>query len=469
MSFIKLSHPTKIIKGTIELPASKSISNRALVLKHVLHSDLNIQNLSTADDTHIMQEALQQGNGTMNVKNAGTCMRFLTAYFAAKPNCDVTLLCDERMEKRPVSELVDSLKQLGADITYLKEAGFPPINIKGKELNGGSIQLSASASSQFVSAMMMIAPLCKTDLTIELTGEVTSQPYIEMTAEMMRIFGIEIVIVDYKIIVRKSRQLAHHNHLHSHTRLRYEPQTTNHKPQTTNFQSPTAQTLDHKPHIIIESDWSAASYWYELVALSKDAEITLPHLSLNSLQGDRVIAEYMKQFGVETIVVDDGIVIKKSPQSIDHNPQLTSDSQEFIEPKTSNIKPQTLNLTHFPDLTPTLASTAAAQNADIILTGLQNLVIKESNRLAAIEKELSKLGFDITATENTLAINPKQTVNSNQQTTNIQTYSDHRMAMAFAPLALVFDDLIIEHPEVVEKSYPHFWEDLRQIGFVIQQ
>ena len=421
MKTVRLSHPTKILNGTINLPASKSMSNRALILQHVIGSTIELQNLSTADDTLIMQQALQQGSGIIYVKNAGTCMRFLTAYFAAKQNCDVQLLCDERMEKRPIAALVNALTQLGANITYLKEEGFPPLNIKGKQLNGGNIKISATTSSQFVSSLMMIAPLCKTDLTIELVEGITSQPYIDMTGEMMQNFGIDIVKQNSNFEFRKKIQ-----------------------PQKSKISILNSQ-------FVIESDWSAASYWYEMVALSKDAEITLPHLSLKSLQGDCVIAEHMKKFGVETIEIENGIILKK-----------------YIKCAV-NSQPNEINLVHHPDLAPTLAAVITSSNSQTNLIGLQNLAIKESNRLQAITTELTKLGLDITSTENALLINFNPSISTIQhQPPHIATYSDHRMAMAFAPLALVYDEIVIENPDVVEKSYPHFWDDLKTVGFKVE-
>jgi 3-phosphoshikimate 1-carboxyvinyltransferase len=429
MRVISLSHPTNMITGSINLPTSKSISNRALILKHVLGTEIELLNLSEADDTKLMQEALQQKSGTIHLKNAGTCMRFLTAYFAAQEGNEVTLLCDERMQKRPIDELVNALLQMGAEIEYVNTEGFPPLRIKGKKLNGGTINISASASSQFVSALMMIAPLCQSDLSIELTGQITSQPYIEMTMRMMEALGITVLKHDSTFDIRTLKN------------------------------NPTSQISTHKSQI--EPDWSAASYWYELAALSEDAELFLPNLSLNSLQGDCVIAEYMELFGVETIERENGIVVRKGRQSAVGSPQ-------FPDGVLNNI-----NLVNCPDLAPTLAVCAAATKTPMQLVGLQNLSIKESNRLKALQTELTKLGFDVVATDETLILNgaeqniqPQASQLSNH-TSQISTYTDHRMAMAFAPLALLFDSIAIENPEVVEKSYPQFWADLKQVGFIL--
>ncbi len=433
MKVFALSHSSSSLHASIHLPASKSISNRALILQAVTGNAIILQNLSTADDTQLMQSVLSSTQSTFHLKNAGTCMRFLTAYFAATPGKDITLLCDERMEQRPIAELVTVLKQLGADITYLKNEGFPPLRIKGKKLSGGNIQMNASASSQFVSALMMIAPLLSESLTIQLEGAISSEPYLKMTAAVMNKFGLVATVTLPKI------------HLTSH--------------------------LSHLSSFFsIESDWSSASYWYEMVALSTDAQIHLPGLSLNSLQGDAVIAQHMELFGVRTTESDYGLTLTKGQQSA--------------------VGRLTLDLTHSPDLAPALAVTAAACNQNLTLTGLQNLAIKESNRLLALHTELNKLGYHTSITTDSITIHALTSIlhpptsnfqlptsnfqlpTSNFQlpTSNFQlpTSNDHRLAMAFAPLALIFPSVSIEQPEVVEKSYPHFWIDLLSAGFSIQ-
>ena len=351
MKVISLSHPTSTLNASIHLPASKSISNRALILNAVTGNTTLINNLSEADDTVLMHSVLLSNETTFNLKNAGTCMRFLTAYFAAKPGKEVTLLCDERMEYRPIHSLVDALRQLGADITYLNKKGFPPLAIKGKQLSGGSIKMNASESSQFTSALMMIAPMLKEPLTIQLQGEISSEPYLKMTAAVMNMFGLETTI-DLPYI-----------HL-------------------------TSQISNLKSQILIEPDWSSASYWYEMVALSKDARIDLPGLSINSLQGDAIIAQHMELFGVQTTESKHGLILTKRPRSA--------------------VSSLTLDLTHCPDLAPALAVTAAACNRNTILTGLKNLAIKESNRLLALHTELTKLGFDITVTDDELCVKERQ-------------------------------------------------------------
>lgn len=460
MTTVTVSHPTSVLRGTIHLPSSKSISNRALILQQVGNIPISLHNLSTADDTLLMQQALNQHQGTIQLKNAGTCMRFLTAYFAATPNSEVTLLCDKRMEQRPIHELVTVLKELGADINYLNNEGFPPLQISGKKLQGGTISISASASSQHVSALMMIAPMCENGLTLQLTGAVTSFPYIKMTAQLMEQFGWNVSIREEgNVTIIISGEIG-------------KSEIQNSKFETRNIKS---EILHPKSEITIEPDWSAASYWYEMAALSKECDILLEGLSLNSLQGDAVIAEYMELFGVYTEEEPNGIRLTKKVRN------SKSEIRKNLE--IQHLKSQILYLTPFPDLTPTLAVTAAALNMPITLSGLQNLRIKESDRLEALRAELTILGFDVTITDDELEVRKSPqlaahgpqhddlqhlTSNISSPKSQISTYSDHRMAMAFAPLALLFHSVTIEHPEVVEKSYPHFWEDLRAVGFELQ-
>lgn len=440
MTSVTVSHPNAILHGTIRLPSSKSISNRALILQQLTNIPFTIENSSTADDTLIMQQALDLHNGSINLKNAGTCMRFLTAYFAATENTTVTLLCDERMEQRPIKALVETLQQLGADITYMHKEGFPPLSITGKKLKGGSVNISASASSQYASALMMIAPLCEEGLTIHITGNITSLPYIEMTAQMMKQLGFDV-------------RIDHEAGLH----IEIPGQGNKSITRDSTFEK---KSVSQITNFFVEPDWSAASYWYEMAALSKECDILLEGLTPDSLQGDAVIHEYMEIFGVTTTEEKNGIRLRKE---ILNSPESYRD----------------LNLNPFPDLAPALAVTAAALNTPMQLTGLQNLAVKESNRLEALQNELTKLGFDITVTGDMLEVKKipmtmgipvsSQQLNQKSESVNpkseISTYNDHRMAMAFAPLALVFGTITIEHPEVVEKSYPHFWEDLKLVGF----
>jgi len=421
MSLVALSHPTNKLYGGILLPTSKSISNRALLINASLGDITTIKHLSNADDTLLMQKALPQLTGTIHLKNAGTCMRFLTAYFAAKPGSDIVLECDARMEKRPIESLVNTLQFLGANIEYVRQNGFPPLHIKGKSLIGKTVAIDASESSQFVSALMLIAPLIGGKLTLQLTGNVASKPYIDMTAEVMRYFGLSVNINYPQIHIDATPEI---------------------KPNTV---------------ITIEKDWSAASYWYQIVALSTDAEIVLKGLTRKSVQGDSSISEYMKYFGVETTEINNGLLLKKVQAQDLHN---------------QHNHPLSIELTNEPDLAPCLVVCAAASNRCFLFTGLHNLILKESNRIEALVTELSQLGFDISHNQqmDCIVVNKMQK-NSKPVAKNhvIQTYGDHRMAMAFAPLALVVKHIVIENPDVVKKSYPHFWDDLKKVGFVIEE
>ncbi|MEI6594284.1 MAG: 3-phosphoshikimate 1-carboxyvinyltransferase [Bacteroidota bacterium] len=425
MRTVRVTHPTKKVAATIQLPSSKSISNRVLILQAISGNNIALENISTADDTLIMQSALFQKTGIIDVKNAGTCMRFLTAYFASI-NCEVELQCDERMKLRPIKILVNALRDLGADISYLQEEGFPPLKIKGKQLDGGNIKMNASVSSQFISALMLVAPIFKNGLEIELTEEISSRSYIEMTANLINRFGFDCSFIKNKITIQ-------------------------HQPINQSTKQPITFS--------IEQDWSSAAFWYEIVALSEDAEILLKDLSLKSLQGDCIISEYMKVFGVETIETDEGIVLKK----FNHG-----DTEQQRHKSTHQPINQSTNLSNTLDLAPTLTVTAAAKNIETELSGLKNLKIKESNRLQSLETELKKCNFNIVAKDDSLIIH--STSNTKLQTSNskLQTYNDHRLAMSFAPLALLFDDVMIENPDVVEKSYPHFWEDLKLAGFELE-
>jgi 3-phosphoshikimate 1-carboxyvinyltransferase len=411
MNVARITHPGTKISAAITLPASKSISNRALILNAVSNNIHTLHNLSEADDTVIMQRALAFHTGKIDLKNAGTCMRFLTAYIAATPGSEVTLNCDPRMELRPVSQLVNALRQLGADITYLHKDGFPPLRISGQKLTGATLAIDASVSSQFISAMMMIAPLCKGGLTLELTGRISSRPYIDMTARMMTQFGLDVEVSYPKIRI-----------------------------------AALADTILQPLSYTIEPDWSAAGYWYEIAALSTDAEIQLADLHTNSLQGDSIIAQHMEYFGVRTEEAASGIIIRKG----DPLP-----AQEIVH---------SFNLYHAPDMAPALAVTAAATGIETLLTGLDNLAIKESNRLEGIASELTRCGFGVTAYPAALHIHADE-IEKSTQNAPIRTYGDHRMAMAFAPLALLFPGIIIEEPAVVDKSYPRFWNDLQKAGF----
>jgi 3-phosphoshikimate 1-carboxyvinyltransferase len=408
MSNLRIKHPTKQLIGNISLPASKSICNRVLVLNKVLSSNTVIQNISTADDCVIMQLALQQTQGSVDVKNAGTCMRFLTAYYATTPNIDVILHGSERMHNRPIGALVNALIQLGADIDYIDKDGFPPLRIKGKNLHGGIVTVDASTSSQFVSALMLVAPNFKNGLSIRLGKHTVSKPYITLTSDLLKRFGVDVTLQE-DVVIRP---------YHAHK-----------KPET----------------FLIEPDWSAAAFWYQLLALAKEGYITLNKLSPNSAQGDAIIANYMERFGISTQYNAKGALLTKN------NNYLEKAYYDMLS---------------YPDMVPAMAVLMCALNIPCTFINVAHLEAKESKRLTALCTELGKCGFDITQNGSELHIN--KIVEENLiKPTSFNTSQDHRMAMALAPLALLFDEVVINDSEVVEKSYPHFWDDLRMVGFVI--
>ena len=397
------------LKSEIKITGSKSETNRLLLLK-ALYPNIVIENTSNSDDSEVMNDALTNITNTVDVHHAGTAMRFLTAYFASKENSNVILTGSSRMKERPIKILVEALNQLGAKIEYLENDGFPPIKIKGKTLTLSKVSLQANVSSQYISALLLIAPSLQNGLELELIGEITSISYINMTLNLLQEIGVETSFIGNIIVVK--------------------PKTQNPKPKT--------QT--------VESDWSSASYFYSIVALSKvGTQIVLSSFKENSLQGDAILATIYQQMGVETHFEKGKITLIKNSKPINQN-----------------IK---IDLNNAPDIAQTIAVTAFGLGIGCQLTGLHTLKIKETDRLEALKKELSKLGAAISVTNESLRIEPSKSINSNQ---NIATYNDHRMAMAFAPLALK-TNINIENAEVVSKSYPDFWNDLIILGFEISE
>ena len=394
------------LNSKIEITGSKSETNRLLLLK-ALYPNIVIENASNSDDSEVMNSALT-ANQIIDVHHAGTAMRFLTAYFASQENKSVTLTGSSRMKERPIKILVDALIQLGAKIEYLENDGFPPIKISGQKLNSCRVSLPANVSSQYISALLLIAPSLQNGLELELIGEITSIPYINMTLKLLNEINVETTFVNNKIVVKPLDQ------------------------------DPKSKTL------IVESDWSSASYFYSIIALSKaGTQIELSNFKENSLQGDAILATIYEQMGVETHFNDGKITLVKTQNSIKQN--------------------IVLDLNSAPDIAQTIAVTAFGLGIGCQLTGLHTLKIKETDRLEALQIELSKLGAPITVTNDSLKIEPSKSINSNQ---NIATYNDHRMAMAFAPLALK-KNINIKNAEVVSKSYPNFWNDLKKVGFEI--
>ncbi len=385
----------------ITLPASKSISNRALILNALAYSPYDIQNLSDCDDTRVTVKALDSNDRIFDIGAAGTAMRFLTA-FLSKTVGEWVITGSERMKQRPIKLLVDALTTLGARIEYVEKEGFPPLRIFGSALTGGEIRLNGGVSSQYISALMMIAPYMQNGLKIILEGNVISVPYINMTLNMMKEYG---VAVDF-----------------NNTIIDIKAQT--YKP------------IQYK----VESDWSAASYWYEVLAIAGKGQIFLTGLNQNSYQGDSKVAALFEQLGVSSTYQAEGVLL-----------QTTGKYVERFE----------YDFVNQPDLAQTFAVTCCMKGISFHFGGLQTLKIKETDRIAALITELGKLGFVLTEpAEGQLAWTGNRC--DAAQPVSIATYEDHRMAMAFAPAALI-TPLVIEEPQVVSKSYPSFWEDIEKL------
>ena len=392
-------------QSSIKVTGSKSETNRLLLLQ-ALYPNISLENISKSDDSDSMQMALLSKNEVIDIHHAGTAMRFLTAFFAIQENKEIVLTGSSRMKERPIKILVEALQQLGAEITYEENEGFPPIRIKGQKLSKSKVTLKADVSSQYISALLLIAPKLENGLELTLEGEITSIPYIKMTLALLKEIGVET---------------SFENNI-----IKVKPQFTIHNSQLT-----------------IESDWSSASYFYSIIALSEiGTQITLSSYKENSLQGDSALSEIYKDFGVETKFND--------------NKTIT-----ISKVKTHNLQPIIYNLKDCPDIAQTIAVTCFGLGIACHLTGLHTLKIKETDRLEALKNELSKLGVIVFVTNDTLTI---QQSNNPIIQSSIKTYQDHRMAMAFAPLALK-TSITIEEADVVSKSFPTFWEDLKSIGF----
>ena len=414
-----------IIRGPAEtkhveltLPASKSISNRLLVMQYLSEGKISIKNLSTADDTVLMQNLLAKIQSHISLGdpdqfceldcgNAGTVLRFLTALLASQPGKWI-LTGSERMEKRPIGPLCKNLQQLGASIEYIGEEGYPPIRIHGKTLRGGQLSPDTSQSSQFVSALLMIAPLLDNGLILELNNTVASRPYIDMTLVLMKVADIAFTSDSNLIRVKQGNY-------NDHT-------------------------------FVVEPDWSSASYWFEVAALLPGVEIFLKGLSMHNLQGDAALTDIFSLLGLGSYNNGYGVMVKKIAEP---EPELN------------------YNFSNCPDLVPAVAATCVALNINATLSGLENLRIKESDRLQALKNELARINPQIEISGNGILRIDKQEKPERYQSIRFSTYNDHRMAMAFTPLALCFHNVIIENPLVVSKSYPSFWEDARQLGFVV--
>ena len=395
---------------TIRLTGSKSESNRALMLSALSQGEVSILNLSSAADTVTLKKILESEHVSekVNVGPAGTAMRFLTAYYAFKGQ-KITITGSDRMKQRPIGTLVNALRNLGAQIDYLEKECYPPIAITGDfEQKNQKVSIRGDISSQFLTALLLLANSLPKGLDLEIIDELTSKPYVNMTLAMLSQCGIE--------------------HSWKNDIISIQPQEF------------------EKTTIIIEPDWSAASYWYTIVALSEKAKIHLPNLKKNSLQGDSAIAQIMTLFGVHTTFNKEGIVIEK----VAHE-----------------IKPQLLDFKECPDLAQTVIVCAAVLGKEFSFTGLETLKIKETDRIFALQTELAKMNIKLIETQADVYQLDCLDLSLPSEIT-ISTYEDHRMAMAFAPIAMLIDEVIIQEPKVVEKSYPHFWDDFKKLGFFIQ-
>lgn len=411
MSKILINHSGNHISPEIKLRGSKSESNRILMIRTLIQSDLKINNLSTAKDTVTFDKLCKNlfNEKEFNIGHAGTAMRFATALFSITPG-ERILTGSERMQNRPIGELVSALRQIGANITYLEKEGYPPLKIAGKKLIGGKIELNPSISSQFVSALCMIAPRLSSGLEITFKSKPVSVPYIDMTLALMKQFDAKGIRTEKAITIPET---GYHTNENSFT---------------------------------VESDWSSASYWYAIAALAPSCEIHLSSLKTESNQGDSILPVIYEKLGVTSErLTKDIIVLRKNGTLV---PEIE------------------LNLESSPDIAQTILCTAAGLGIRAKLSGLSTLRVKETDRLQAMKNELEKFGCEITIHGNE-AIHLKPASLLHAPTSPVETYEDHRMAMAFAPLALVCNQLEILNPTVVEKSYPEFWEDLQKAGFLI--
>lgn len=386
---------------SITITGSKSETNRLLILQKLL-GNIILENKSNAEDSILLQKALESDSDTIDVHHAGTAMRFLTAYFACQSDKRVILTGSERLQQRPIRPLVEALQDLGAEIHYLKNFGFPPLKIIGKKITKKQVKISAEISSQFITSLILIGVNLENGLEIELLGEITSKPYLDMTLKTLHKIGVEIEFLDNKIFIKP-----------------YQP-------------------ISEKYHHMIESDWSSASYYYSLCAIGRK-KISLKHFKKKSLQGDSILVNLFEEyFGVRTIFDDKNSEISLLPE------------ENFIYPNLIS-----LDLNSYPDIAQTICVVASALRIHFKLVGLKTLKVKETDRLIALQNELLKIGTKTEITDESISSIEFITAPKN---ISIKTYNDHRMAMSFAPFSLI-QEIEIQNPEVVEKSYPDFWKD----------
>lgn len=414
----------KQLNTNINLPSSKSISNRALIIHAIAGGKIQPSNLSDCDDTEVIINALKDMPDVINIKAAGTAMRFMTAFLSATEG-EHTLTGTERMKNRPIGVLVEALRYLGADIEYEEKEGYPPLHIKGHPLEGGHLEVVGSISSQYISALLLIGPILKNGLELKLTGEIASRPYIDLTLWTMQEFGASAEWTDVDTIVVKPQPYQEHEYL-------------------------------------IENDWSASSYWYEMMTLNGnfDSEVKLEGLMDGSKQGDSVVKYIFSLLGVKT-EFEESEVQKVKSENRNAPTTVTLKAHRCLLPRLD------YDFTGSPDLAQTFVVCCCLMGVKFKFTGLASLKIKETDRIEALKKELKKVGYVIKDENDKTLIWDGERCDPSYEA--IDTYEDHRMAMAFAPIAFKLPQLKINHPEVVSKSYPHFWEDLKKAGFEISE
>lgn len=405
-----VSKEDKTFKGVIKLPSSKSIANRALIINALSYSPYQIENLSDSDDTKVMEKVFNSNNNHFDIGHAGTAMRFLTAYLSQIVG-EWVITGSDRMKQRPIGILVDALTKLGAKIEYIENEGFPPLRIFGSHLKGCVIELDGSVSSQYISALLMIAPTVEGGLILRLKNKIMSRPYIEMTLKLMEQFGVKHIWKANEIRISEQKYTAR--------------------------------------QFSVEADWSAASYWYQMAVLANKPEIELVGLQIDSLQGDATIAKWFEKLGLATLPTENGSKIIKTSNELPNFLQLN-----FIEN---------------PDVAQTFAVLCVLKQIPFHFTGLETLKIKETNRIEALQNELSKFGAQLVEPSHG-ELKWDGTFPLEKQTfPEIETYHDHRMAMAFAPAAILLGNVIIKDSMVVTKSYPGFWDDLKSVGFSLSE
>jgi 3-phosphoshikimate 1-carboxyvinyltransferase len=405
-----VSKPNKALVGSIVLPSSKSIGNRALIIHALSYSPYPIENLSESDDTQVISQVFNSNSNHFDIGHAGTAMRFLTAFLSQIVG-EWTLTGSARMKQRPIGILVDALNKLGAKIEYMENEGFPPLKIFGSHLKGCVLELDGSVSSQYISALLMIAPTIEDGLTLRLKNKITSRSYIEMTLKLMEQFGVDHVWKGNEIRIAEQKYKA--------------------------------------CPFSVEADWSAASYWYEMAVLADEVDLELIGLTTESLQGDALIAKWFEQLGIQTLATEKGSRLVKNGK----------EQPKFLQ----------LNFIENPDVAQTFAVLCVMKQIPFHFSGLETLKIKETNRIAALQNELAKFGAKITEPEHGELKWDGTFPFEKQAIPEIETYHDHRMAMAFAPACQTFGPIAILDPMVVTKSYPGFWDDLREVGLKVKR